>query len=479
MGRLLTTRSTALLGLCLAAGLVGALGGCVGVALDSGFDDTSDSGNDADHDGGGSDGGDRGDGGGTDEGDDAGSGGGADAGRDGGGGGRDGGGDGGGSDGGGADAGRDAGGGGADAGGGGGCTPGGSLAAALRVTAVSVTPAPSSSVVHYTETSTGGAIAWSSSNGVYVTAVSPSDTTSGPTLPVTGSRVLGLASAEGEYAVLVAQAPDKLTVARVTAASGAVRETVLIAGGDHAVVGNEWFGEFAQTGRLARIQGGYAAYSAVHRRWSDGIGHQGDQLRRVPDTGTVSADWTWGCSHSGDQRLLWSPAGLAAVCLSDCYPSKGMHFRHRGGVISEEPSGNCAGVYGGQLGGFAPSPDGFWFTYSSREGRASDDIALVRLSSQGAVLSRTWVAATGASETEPQLATFAGGLLAGWRAGGVQQVLRLDASGAVVGSVETVSSSTAPFPRASDWVTTRNGDVVWAFAQSGAIRVARFRACAL
>ncbi len=293
---------------------------------------------------------------------------------------------------------------------------------------------------------------------------------------VAGSGVLGFAAGPNEFGLLVPRPPDQLVLVRIGATGGSLPETVLIAGGDHAVVGVEWFGEFALTGRLVRNPNGYSAYSALHRRWPDLIGHQGDQLREVRDDGTVSAEWTWGCSHSGDQRLFRSAAGLAPICQSDCYPVKGILFNHNGPIISSEPTGNCAGVYGGELGGIAAADGGFWFDYASKEGRPNEDVALVQLSASGTVLSRRWITQTAADESRPQLANFDGALAAGWLAGGERWVQRFDATGAAVGSAETLTAS-APFPTDSDWVSQSNGDVVWAFAQGGALQVARLRAC--
>ena len=125
---------------------------------------------------------------------------------------------------------------------------------------------------------------------------------------------------------------------------------------------------------------------------------------------------------------------------------------------------------------FRSADGGFWFDYASREGRPNEDVALVQLSATGAVLSRTWIAQTPADEGKPQLANFDGALLAGWTAGGARLVERLDAAGNPVGSPQTLTAA-APFVSDSDWISRSDGDVVWSFAQAGALQVARFRAC--
>lgn len=341
-----------------------------------------------------------------------------------------------------------------------GCTRGRPLDQSLTVTQVAFDGGAVSDPVHYAR----GAVAFHDGTSVRVLPVG-----GGPALRVSGDGVLGFAAGPSEWGLLVRRAPDQLWVVRVSEAGAVLRETALIAGGDHAVVGTEWFGEFAQTGRLVRIEGGYAAYSAVHRRWPDNIGHQGDQLRRVMDDGSVDVDWAWGCSHSGAQRLLFTAAGLASVCQSDCYPEKAIMFRHRTAVISQEPSGNCAGGYGGELGGLAAADGGFWFDYSSREGRASWDVALVRLSQSGAVLSRTWIAQGAGDERQPQLAAFDGTLVAGWAAGAQLFAQRVGEAPAALAGVR--------YSGDSDWVATPEGDVVWAFAGNGSVQLARLRAC--
>jgi hypothetical protein len=319
-------------------------------------------------------------------------------------------------------------------------------------------------------------MAWHASDGVHVTPLNSDDTRAAADLVVPGSNVLGFAAGPGEFGLLVPRPPDTLVLVRIGDTGTSLGETTLIAGGDHAVQGVEWFGEFAQTGRLVRIASGYAAYSALHRRWPDGIGHQGDQLRRVLDDGTVQVAWTWGCSHSGDQRLLDAPAGLAPVCLSDCYPQKAIMFNHTGSVISNEPLGNCGGVYGGELGGLAAGDGGFWFDYASREGRASNDVALVQLGPNGQVLARQWIAQTAADESRPRLASFDQALLAGWVVGGQRLVQRVGLDGQPVASPEALTAD-APFDAESDWVAHPNGDVVWAYGAAGQLKVARMRAC--
>jgi hypothetical protein len=97
---------------------------------------------------------------------------------------------------------------------------------------------------------------------------------------VDGSQVFGVVAGAGDVALLVSRPPDFMTFIRVDMKGAELAKADLVGGGDHNVVGVEWFGEFANTGRLVgQKDGTYAAYHALHRRWPDMIGHQGDTLR--------------------------------------------------------------------------------------------------------------------------------------------------------------------------------------------------------
>ena len=363
--------------------------------------------------------------------------------------------------------------------GGGAATGGGSpgcrtapLASQVKRTALAVTADPGP--VHVSELPTGAAIAFAGSSAIQVRFLDASDAL----LPmggfsVPGDMVLGLAASPDELGLLIKRLPDKLVVVRTSLAGVIREETTLIAGGDHTVIGVEWFdGFFCRTGRLVKTPEGYAAYSALHRRWPDNIGHQGDTLKVViPDAGFQNY-WDWGCSHSGDQRVHHNGTSLGAICQSDCYPQKAIMFNHRQTLISEEPSGNCSGGYGGELGGLTSDGDaGFALTYASKEGRGDWDVALVTLTRQGAIASRTWLTTDGGDDRTPHLARYERGLLAGWTTGSTSHVQR-----APGGPVETIPHGIGE--GTTDWQSWSNGDVAWLQpASTTGLELIRVRAC--
>lgn len=336
-------------------------------------------------------------------------------------------------------------------------------------------PATASGTVHVAETAAGAALAWHSGTAVEVALLDPADVRTGG-FTVAGDGVLGLAAGAGELGLLIPRAPDQLLFVRVSLSGAVLEEQLLITGGDHAVQGVEWFYEFARTGRVVKTPDGYATYSALHRRWPDGIGHQGDTLKHVrPDAGHFDA-WGWGCSHSGDQRLAVSGGEVGALCLSDCYPQKAIMFNHRQTLISDEPAGNCAGGYGGELGGLVSDGDaGFALTYASREGRGTWDVALVWLSPQGQLLQRTWLTTDAGDERGAKLARFDGALLAGWRSATTRFLQRLRPDGTPLAAAEAVTADFGSDD--SDWQGLRNGDAVWARGTGSAIELVRVRAC--
>jgi hypothetical protein len=287
-------------------------------------------------------------------------------------------------------------------------------------------------------------------------------------------KVYGIAAGADGYAVLVSRAPDYMTFVRINGAGSVVAKHDLVGGGDHMVVGTEWFGEFANTGRLVATSTGFAAYFGIHRRWPDMIGHQGDTLRLFTSAGaTDGAMWGWGCSHSLDQRIDWNGTKLGALCLSDCYPKKAIMLNHNETTVSDEPSGTCAGGVNASLGAVVGDSGGFFATVLSREGRSSRDVKLVRIGNDGAVKSTTWLTTNSEDESDAHLARFGGALLAGWRTGSSRYLARVDSAGAVVGSPEVTSAPSS----SHDFISLSTGDAAWASTDSGKLTIVRVRAC--
>lgn len=177
----------------------------------------------------------------------------------------------------------------------------------------------------------------------------------------------------------------------------------------------EWSKTFAvrdyssamHNGRIVkRNDGGYAAYFGIH-----GGGHEADALQQVTGTGQSDSsgklNWTWGCSHSIDQRLLISDQRLIPVCVGDYYPA-GFTLRATGRsqVVSPDVK-HQNGLGSPNLGGMVEYKDHFVSILSSAYGRQNRDIALVAFEKNPPYKSkgRVWLTNTDRNEVKPKITT--------------------------------------------------------------------------
>ena len=278
---------------------------------------------------------------------------------------------------------------------------------------------------------------------------------------------------DGDLFLLASRSPDFMTFFRIGVDGSVLASVDLVGGGDHTVEGIEWFGEFARTGRLVKTGAGqFAAYFALHRRWPDGIGHQGDTLRLLDANGaSLGGGWGWGCSHSMDQLLTTSGSTLAPICISDCYPEKGVWFNHSQSMLIDDPSANCAGGYTTVLGGIAGVSDGFWITFG-KQGRSGWDMQLTHLDAAGAVGASVPLGASATGQV--RLAGYDGGLLLGSFDGAATTLERRDAAGAPNGSAEVVGGLSLPV---QDMETLTTGEAAWAWTSGASLQIARVQTC--
>lgn len=324
----------------------------------------------------------------------------------------------------------------------------------------------------YAETPAGGYVAWPAGDGVHITPLDANDAPAGGDLVVAALEPFGLV-VDGDIFLLASRSPDFMTFFRIGVDGTVLASVDLVGGGDHQVEGVEWFGEFAQTGRLAQTgPGTFAAYFALHRRWPDGIGHQGDTLRLLDANGAPQGGgWGWGCSHSMDQLLTTNPAALAPICISDCYPQKGIWFGHDQSMLIDDPSANCAGGFTTILGGIAGVADGFWITFG-KQGGMGWDMQLAHLGPNGSVISAVPLGASATGES--RLAPYDGGLLLGAFDGAATTLQRLDLSGNAVGGPESVTGLSLP---SQDFVGLSNGETAWARTSGSSLEITRVRVC--
>ena len=186
----------------------------------------------------------------------------------------------------------------------------------------------------------------------------------------------------------------------------------------------------------------------------------GMRQHRVVDH-TLSVIWSWGCSHSLDVRLAMSGSTVGPVCLSDCYPGKGIYYDHNSLVFSD-PTGNCAGTSNANLGGLVPSSGGFYLSFASAEGRPSADVALVSVATGGTAGAPVWLTDTaGTQERAPHLAGYGANLLVAWLDGADHKAALVDPAGTVLLGPEVLPAQVA---ERDDFVNLANGDVGWAHA---------------
>ncbi len=358
--------------------------------------------------------------------------------------------------------------GGSSTGGGGGGPGCFSLADATRVTYLTVSAKCTTNRVVTAQRGDGSVVAWAGNDGlVHVLPLDANDAAAGPELTVEGNQVFGAAATADDVALLVGRPPDYMTFTRIDNAGQTLASADLVGGGDHNTVGVEWFGEFAQTGRLvAQSDGSYAAYHALHRRWPDNIGHQGDTLRLLGKDGSAqNGGWGWGCSHSMDQRLAVGPTGLVPVCIADCYPGKGIYYNHDAAQITEDSGANCAGGHSTELGGLVAVADGFFLVFQDDQGGGH----LGHHDAQGNPLSTRTLAEPGTS----RLARYEDGLLLGIPGEATTGLAKLDANGEPTGGT---SATVVNLPEL-DFESRTDGDVAWATAAGAEITVVRVKSC--
>lgn len=318
-------------------------------------------------------------------------------------------------------------------------------------------------------TPTGGAaVAFLGGAGIGVVRLDGSGAPFGARVDVAGDGLWGVAAGSDSIAVLVSRGDELLLV--VTAGGAVTHEERLLGAVPHDVTNNEWFGNLLRAGRLDFDGTGWVTYSTVQRLWPDGIAHYGDTLRSYTLAGTPSGvSWDWGCSHSMEVRLAQGHGTAGAVCSSDCYPGKGVHFEHRT-LVFTDMSGNCAGYVAQRLGGVAPVSDGYWIAWTSPEGRTSSDPAISHVVS-GTPGPPIWLSDVAGDASDMHLAPYGSGLVVGWNEAGSGHLATLDAAGAIAGPVESIPESV--LSGADDFFVYGGGDIGFA---SGS-RLARLRAC--
>lgn len=333
--------------------------------------------------------------------------------------------------------------------------------------------------VHFAGLTDGTArAAWSSGSTVHLTPISAGLTRLGPDVTLAGESVRGfVAHDDGSMALLVKRGTGMFIV-KLNPNGTPAFETAIV-NDTPEVEGSRWVDGWGHEGRLLFTGSVYVAYFG-HTKHFGSIGkHQGDLLISLSATTGAQtggpAGWDWGCSHSLDVRLAWDGTTIAPMCLSDCYRSKGVLLNDND-VLQNEPSGNCAGSSGGQLGGLASlGSGGFGLTFATLEGRPNRDVGFIAINAQGTKSPVVWLTSGTGDESAPHLARYGTSqLLASWREGADSKLAVLSASGAVLEGPVTASVGLADRDDFSRWPS---GDVGWAEGAGASLRVSRVRYC--
>lgn len=351
--------------------------------------------------------------------------------------------------------------------------------AAFGSSAFSLNPIAGSGAqdLHAAATSGGGAIVgWRASDGIHVahvdgTGAIVSDTT------VTGDELYGLAAHDGGRAAMVTRGSDILALVILDGAGAVISDQTIIGDVPHDVTENEWFGTGIRAGTMTWTGTQWATYFTVQRLWNDGIAHYGDQLRLYEADGSSnSMVWDWGCSHSMEVAISHNGDRLGPVCSSDCFPSKGVHFNHRGGQLWPDENGsNCSGGYATTVGASVPVPGGFWMVFGATDNRQSYDVALAKIDGTTPG-SPVWLTEDATDDRDIHATTFEDDLVVAWNAAGTNQfALASGVDGSMLAGPLTVEG--AELGSASDFFVYANGDVGWAQPAGGTAGLARLRAC--
>lgn len=355
---------------------------------------------------------------------------------------------------------------------------------AERFTTVPVPDTSYAGRVHASHGPNDGAfIAWKNGSQIEVTRAR-ADGSVATRHTFDGDEIYGFAANDDSYALLIFKQSDILSIVIADHDGTVVEDKILIGDVDHNVEGSEWFGHLIRDGRLTEGDGRWAAYYTVQRLWPDGIAHYGDQLTILEADGTSAfGGWDWGCSHSMEVRISHNGQQFGPLCSSDCFPTKGVHYNHRGGELwPDEEGSDCAGQYGTSLGASVPTDDGFWLTFTATDDRDSHDVAISRVTgnSPGDTL---WLTEDEVDAGNLNSGLYDSDLLVAWTTGATWSsegtthfTLVSDPDGGVVSGPQEIPG--ARLVNSSDFFLYSNGDVGW--AQSSAdneVELARLTIC--
>lgn len=312
-------------------------------------------------------------------------------------------------------------------------------------------------------------LGWTGSDGTgHVSLLSGNTIAS--TFNYSGEEIRGLiAHDDGSFALLLRRSADNsMRLTKRSAADASVFSTALA---NTVAIAQMNTGD----ARLAYGNSRYAAYFAVHGTSGNFNGHEGDQLTYLSNTGAaISGGWNWGCSHQLAGLMGYHPGmnAFGAICLSDCYASKGILFNNGRNLFPIDAS--CNGTTYGQFGQLA-NGNSAWklaFVAQDRAGFPARGVGFLSFTDNASVAPTvTWLTNTsGANERDPVLARIGSTgperFLTGWREGTTFKLGVVDTSGAYVTPAETVSGVSWG-DRDDSLRSTPGGKVAWVAGTPG------------
>lgn len=300
--------------------------------------------------------------------------------------------------------------------------------------------------------------------------------------PFPGRSIRGLvAHADYTFAVLLwDEAADTIYLSKRHADGSEIWTTSL---NSDIAAADFWLGD----GRLDYGGGLYAAYFTVKGNAGGFNGHHGDQLSYVNDFGVIQNDgWNWGCSHSMAQLVSYHPQldQFAAICSSDCFPDKSIHWVNASHQIFQT-AGNCGGLVSAQLGQMAVAEQSWKLVFNAINEPccASQGVAFATLTAEHES-SYVWLTnSNGAYERDPVLARLGNDLshgryLTGWMTSndnGYWLGIINDAGDFLMGPENVAATAVFWGNRDNSLQTRANGDVSWVAGHPNSNQIQLFR----
>ncbi len=188
----------------------------------------------------------------------------------------------------------------------------------------------------------------------------------------------------------------------------------------------------------------YAVYFGISRKWDDGVVHQGDFFSFVDKNGKLMEDrpsqigskyvntegWSWGTSHSFEQRLTFDGNYFHTLAKGDAYP-RGISPKRVLANLSiaesevygyiQKDAFPVDGAIGENfvplgLGGLCPSDNGIVATFITNQGKNSYDVGFLKIGKDGKHSVKWLTNTAGVDENSSYLIKYGQNYLATWTA---------------------------------------------------------------